>query len=371
MASETGISWTDKTFNPIMGCTKVSPGCANCYAERDFDHRYQKVKWGPSGTRVLTTDANWRKPLQWDKQAQIEQEIWCCVSFHPMTGEIVGDALARHGSQVDTIIKKMIERGSIEESSYLLYPNELHRPRVFCASLADIFEDWEGPILDNNGWALRIGNDDPSQVYKMPPDSSVTANIAGRICELSRSMTMEDVRARLFTLIDDTPHLDWQLLTKRPENIERMWPYAGVVEKRPSIGVGHYRPNVWLGTTVENQEYADKRIPELLKCHDIAPVLFLSCEPLLGPVEFSNVTKRSDAVAQLGRKALSGINWVIVGCESGSKRRETNLEWVRSIRDQCKAAGVPFFVKQLEIDGKVSTDVTTFPEDLQIQEFPC
>ena len=99
MAENSKIEWTDHTFNPWMGCTKVSPACTNCYAERDFDHRYKKVKWGPTGTRVVTSDANWRKPLKWNRDAE--------------------------GLPV--------------------------RHRVFCASLADVFEDWDGEMLDHNG----------------------------------------------------------------------------------------------------------------------------------------------------------------------------------------------------------------------------
>jgi protein gp37 len=103
-------------------------------------------------------------------------------------------------------------------------------------------------------------------------------------------------------------------------------------------------PNVWLGTSVENQEAADKRIPHLLETP--AAVRFLSCEPLLGPVEFSDVTKRSDAVSRLGRNALSGIHWVIAGGESGHGARPMHPNWARSLRDQCSSAGVPFFFKQ-------------------------
>lgn len=133
---------------------------------------------------------------------------------------------------------------------------------------------------------------------------------------------------------------------------------------------GSYRDNVWPGTSVENQEYADKRIPELLKCRDLSPVLFLSAEPLLGPIEFSDVTKRSDAAKQWGKKALTGIDWVIAGAESGSKRRPANIEWFRSLAAQCKAVGVPFFMKQMEVNGKVTDNMDDFPEDLRIQEFP-
>jgi protein gp37 len=102
--------------------------------------------------------------------------------------------------------------------------------------------------------------------------------------------------------------------------------------------------NVWIGTTVEDKTRADERIPELLNIP--AHARFLSCEPLLGPVEFSDVTKRSDAVKQLGKKALAGIHWVICGGESGPGARPMHPDWARSLRDQCAAVGVPFLFKQ-------------------------
>src|SRR5690606_12502626 len=102
-----------------------------------------------------------------------------------------------------------------------------------------------------------------------------------------------------------------------------------------------FRPNVWLGCSVSDQATADAMIPELLKCRDLTPVLFVSAEPLLGPI---------DLPEYLGRLRVTherGIDFAIVGGESGPHARPCNLRWIRSIRDQCKAAGVPCFVKQL------------------------
>lgn len=266
MSENSKIEWTDHTFNPWMGCTKVSPACANCYAERDFDHRYKKVQWGPSGTRVVTSDANWQKPLTWNR-----------------TAESLG---VRH--------------------------------RVFCASLADVFEDWHGPMHDAKGRQLAL--------------------------------TMNDVRIRLFDIIDRTPNLEWLLLTKRPENISRMWP---TWEDAPAEydGKPAYMNNVWLGTSVENQEYADKRIPELLKCRDLSPVLFLSCEPLVGSVDIEHWLFNYDSP---GVYCGPSINWVIAGGESGPNARPSDANWFRSLRDQCEAASVPFHFKQwgeFNVDG--------------------
>jgi protein gp37 len=279
MSDTTTISWADYTFNPWMGCQKVSPACENCYAERDFDHRYKKVTWGPYGTRAKTSVENWNKPLKWNRDAH--------------------------------------EKGI--------------RYRVFCASIADVFEDWKGPILDSHG-------------NKLTNATSATASAQ------SAKLTMNDLRRDLFELIDATPNLDWLLLTKRPENIKRMIPSKGCngdCEKCFCDGaVCRKRSNVWLGTSVENQEYAEKRIPELLKCRDLSPILFLSCEPLLGSLEFSDVTKRVDAVSQLGKRALEGIDWVIAGGESGPEARPSHPDWFRSLRDQCEVAKVAFHFKQ-------------------------
>lgn len=224
------IEWTDHTFNPWQGCIRVSPGCQHCYAET-LSNRWGKDIWGPGSKRERTSAAYWRKPLQWNKQAQ----------------------------------------------------KEGRRYKVFCASMADVFEDNE----QVKSWRLD-----------------------------------------LFLLISNTPNLDWQILTKRPDVAREFF------EQRPGLLL----PNIWLGTSVENQEYADKRIPELLKIP--AAVRFLSVEPLLGPV---NLMKYLLSGAHKWRQ---DINWVIVGGESGPGARPMHPEWARKIRDDCTAAGVAFFFKQ-------------------------
>lgn len=238
MAENSKIEWTDHTFNPWWGCTKVSQGCKHCYAETFASNRTQwKNLWGPSGERRRTSEANWRKPLKWNREAQ--------------------------------------EAGV--------------RRRVFCASMADVFESL--PELDQ--W-----------------------------------------RADLFDLISETPHLDWLLLTKRPENVKPMLVQAG-------RGFQPLPPWVWIGTSVEDQMTADERIPHLLEIP--ATVRFLSVEPLLGPV---------DLVQYMGMFWLGmgeerrGVDWVIAGGESGPGARPMEEKWVRSLRKQCKAFQVPFFFKQ-------------------------
>ena len=319
MAENSKIEWCDHTFNPWMGCTKVSPACQNCYAERDMDHRYGKVVWGPRGTRVKTSADNWRKPLKWNRY---EAKYLHLVQDNLDGTADGGEAVAR-------------------------------RPKVFCASLADVFEDWQGPILDHHGHKGFCRDFEGQRNYywhSQPVDEEVTRN-AGL-----RPITMDDLRADLFRLIDATPYLDWLLLTKRPENVRRMWPDYELCRWDSTgreLPLRHLRHNVWLGTSIENQEWADKRIPELLKCRDLSPVLFVSAEPILEPIDLDRSWKvfRADG-HRLNRNQYAaecpthGIDWVITGGESGPDARPCNPAWFRSLRDQCAAAKVPFFFKQ-------------------------
>ena len=283
MAETTKIQWCDATFNPWIGCSKVSPGCANCYAERDFDLRKHVAKWGAGQPRHRTSVSYWKEPLKWNRHA-------------PMLASGV-------------------------------------RPRVFCGSLCDWLDD-EVPVE----WL-----------------------------------------ADLLDLIRRTPNLDWLLLTKRPklwtQRIDRQVLLRLEMMKEPATAElrewlvawlnGTPPANVWIGTTVEDQARADERIPALLKIP--ARVRFLSCEPLLGPVEFSDVTHRADCVQQLGKPALAGIHWVICGCESGPKRRPMGRVWAESLMTQCASASVAFFMKQMEVDGRVSHEI---PTELDRREFP-
>lgn len=316
MGENTKIQWAHHTFNPWRGCTKVAAGCANCYADKQSKRNPKTLGvWGPSGTRVVASESMWREPLKWSKAA-----VCACDS-----------------------------NGSCDNC--LSGP-----PRVFCASLADVFEDWKGVVRDSQGHPLH-----DARAWKMP---RVWAGMANQFVGKSL-IRMDDVRARLFRLIDKTPNLDWLLLTKRPENVGRMWKKYARVETIPDINytrdkwvqdpVSH-RANVWLGTSIACQEDADRNIPELLKCRDLATKLFLSIEPMIGPVDIREwfVSKRGyfagvDSL-ECGGKTYAkkpGVDWVIVGGESGPNARPCDISWIRSIVEQCQAAGVPVFVKQL------------------------
>ncbi|SPD47493.1 phage Gp37/Gp68 family protein [Cupriavidus neocaledonicus] len=262
MSENSKIEWTDHTFNPWEGCQKVGPGCDHCYAETR-NARFAggtAINWGPGAPRRRTSAANWRKPLAWNANHN---------AF-----------FAEHG----------------------------RRQRVFCASLADVFDNAVDPA-----W-----------------------------------------RADLFDLIYATPNLDWLLLTKRIGNVNGMLVGPGMPGRLPS--------NVWLGATIVNQVEADRDIPKLLATP--AAVRFLSMEPLLGPVDLDRHLWKCcgnpipghpgdgwmqppDPPECCGdREPVDLLHWVIVGGESGPGARPMHPGWARSLRDQCAAAGVPFLFKQ-------------------------
>lgn len=265
MGETTKIEWCHHTFNPWIGCTKVAPECAHCYAEELMALRWRKVKWGDKGTRKRTT--TWNDPIKWNRNAE-------------QAGE---------------------------------------RRRVFCASLADVFEDRE----ELKFW-----------------------------------------RRDLFSLIDQTPWLDWLLLTKRPENIRQMWEGT------------ERRNNVWLGTSCGHIG-STWRINKLLECRGLSPVLFLSMEPLLTPVDLSDFLALPHA-----SNPDPSLDWVIVGGESGRNARPCDIDWIRSIVSQCQIRGAAPFVKQLganptsldeglKITEPKGGDISEWPEDLRVRDLPA
>lgn len=227
MAKNSHIEWTHHTFNPWWGCAKVSPACENCYAEQ-WAKRVGQQLWGKRATRRFFGDVHWKEPLAWNEQARLTRK----------------------------------------------------RHRVFCASMADVFE---------------------------------------------KRAELDVHRERLWKLILSTPSLDWLLLTKRPENIAGMVPWENVPWPR----------NVWLGTTVENQQFAEVRLPHLLR--HAAAVRFLSCEPLLGAI---------DLTKWFSSAGLYPIDWVIAGGESGPGARPMHPDWANTLLKQCGDARVPFHFKQ-------------------------
>lgn len=298
MAEHTAISWATHTFNPWIGCTKVSPACDHCYAERQQDIRHHRVKWGAGKPRSRTSDANWRLPHRWNRAAPAFRE--------------------KHG----------------------------HWPRVFCASLADVFDN-EVPRV----W-----------------------------------------RRELFLTIAATPDLRWILLTKRIGNAEDMIAEAtdGFEEAAELDDTStRWRSAMWrslfahvgIMATVVNQEEAERDIPKLLALKQSLGVTWvgISIEPMLGTIRFRPYTlterpcpvcQSQDALREPREQAShpincgwrhdleraggsyqiesngSGIDWVIAGGESGPGARASHPDWFRALRDQCAAAHVPFHFKQ-------------------------
>jgi protein gp37 len=265
MGEITAISWTNHTWNPWIGCTKVSPGCTNCYAEIQNQRYRWTTGWGPGKERHITSGSNWNEPLRWAKKA-------------------------RTGGR---------------------------REKVFCASLADVF-DHEAPVF---------------------------------------------ARRSLWQIIRSTSDiLDWQLVTKRPHRIEHVMHEDGLEHDF------FLNNRAWLITSTEDQEWFDKRVPALLKIS--AAVHGISAEPLLGaidarrylrptpcsvcngsvsiPVPGENGGKPCPAclVSKSGQGYTNSLDWVIVGGESQSGARPMHPDWARSLRDQCLAFGVSLFFKQ-------------------------
>lgn len=275
MGKETGISWTHSTFNPWRGCQRVSPGCENCYAETLSKRNHALLgQWGPpatGGTRVIASPAMWREPVKWNAAAA-------------KTGQV---------------------------------------HRVFCSSLADVFED-------------------------LPE--------------------LEEPRAWLWELISATSNLTWMLLTKRPQNVVRMVPnrWLCMIPVGGGFGLPIWPRNVWIGTTVEDQQRADERIPHLLRGIPRVAVKFLSVEPQLTHVDLT--------------PWLSDLHWVIQGGESGPGARPFDLEWADSLRAQCAEAGVAYFFKQMgarPINGmwtrgadKAGADPAFWEPERRVQQFP-
>jgi protein gp37 len=223
MGETTGISWTHHSFNPWIGCSEISEGCAFCYAKKLATGKMGLKVWGRRKPRHVTK--TWDQPPRWNRQAIAAGE----------------------------------------------------RRRVFCASMADVFEDREDLL---------------------------------------------EPRARLWKLIQSTPALDWLLLTKRAENLQRMVPWGAH---------GDPWPNVWLGVSAENQARWQQRVPLLSSTP--AAVRFVSYEPAIGPLHIFDVSHRA-------------IDWIICGGESGPKRRPFDKDWARRVRDDCDKVGIAFFYKQ-------------------------
>lgn len=335
MSTGSNIEWTDATWTPVKGCTRASEGCDHCYAVT-MTHRLEKM--GQSKYAGLTVLNN--------------------RGERHFNGQVVCDADA------------------------LAVPLRWKKPRrVFVSSMSDIFhKDVPFDFLDQIFAVMALCPQHTFQVLTKRPERMA------EYFESSRAETMVQGRvlAQMYKLVVDqkgTPQAETYRQAHKNYHADygrsKFWPL----------------PNVWLGTSVESQRWADERIPHLLKCP--AAVRFLSMEPLLGPVDVTSI-KRTTAEGYM--RPLDGrfntIGWVIVGGESGPKARPCDVAWIRSIVQQCKAAGVPCFVKQLgsrpiywntpgsrfgpdvlmsngePLKDRKGGDMAEWPSDLRVREMP-
>jgi len=256
----TKIAWTDKSWNPIIGCSKVSEGCKNCYAEKMAIRLATMEKTKYYGNCLMLN---------------IHSEQWNGTTY---------------------FVEKQIEK-----------PLHWKKPRmIFVNSMGDTFHE---------------------------------------------SVPFEWIDKVIGMMTTANWHT-YQILTKRPERMKEYF------EARPEWGYDYDMSNIWLGVTAENQRCADERIPILLRIP--AAKRFVSIEPCLEDI----------SIGYYGCDYFKGLDWIIVGCESGHNRRECKQIWVESIIQQCQDANVPVFVKQLQINGKVEHDIAKFPKCLQNQEWP-
>lgn len=304
----TKIQWTQETFNPIVGCSKVSPGCDNCYAER-----------------------------------QAYRNLLCL-------GAVSGNATDTYEAYEAAVAYDVAN-----------YPNDM-RP---------------AKSLGWSGWTYLI----ESALRKPLKRKKPTMYFVCSMSDLFHEDTPFGWIDQVFAVMALCPQHTFQILTKRPMRMLEYFSDDSLYARRVYAAIqrlpGHEKSythsrlnfplrNVWLGVTAENQEYADQRIPILLKCP--AAVRFVSVEPMLGPIEIPGFLPQSYANHTCHQ---GGLDWVICGCESGPRRRWMNPNWAEYLMKQCRDAGVPFFMKQYCTHrGRVVKKLEEIPEYLRIREWP-
>ncbi|MBP6818293.1 MAG: phage Gp37/Gp68 family protein [Ferrovibrio sp.] len=274
MAANSSIEWTDATWNPVRGCTRVSEGCRNCYAE------------------IMA--ARFSKPGQWGHGIATMVKLPDGKTDHRWTG-----AIAWADSQV-------------------MLPLQWTRPRrIFVNSTSDLFHDQvKEEWLDHIFAVMMLSPQHTFQILTKRPD------------RMAMYMTAPRRSANIARAVVDMAIADPSLLKRDP------WPVASIgdIDLPDDIEMAYWPlPNVWLGTSVEDQASFNDRYPHLLETP--AAVRFISAEPLLGPITLDNLP-------------VPRPDWVICGGESGPGARPMHPDWARSLRDQCAAANVPFFFKQ-------------------------
>ena len=275
MSDNTKISYVDATWSPVIGCTKCSPGCENCYAEK-------------MAFRLMAME-----------RSRLENEL----------GGKYSQVIGRIGGWTGNII---CDKSALDKPLHWRKPR-----RILVPSMGDLFHE-------------KVPFGFISDTYE------VTAKC---------------------------PQHDFYFLTKRPEKAAEF--YRKYVWKPRT-------PNIHLGVTISTQKEADEKIPILLQIP--AAHRWISIEPMLEEIDLFRSMPCgyycSEDVGHVDHNTLRGINGIVVGCESGPKRRPCDPDWIRSIVQQCKAASVKCFVKQIEINGKVSHNPAEWPEELRVRDLP-
>lgn len=305
MSDKTSIEWCDATVNIWQGCAKYAPGCDNCYAERDLA-RWGFDLWGKLKPRLYCS--GWEKKLRSiDRKAQ---------------------RLGR-------------------------------RLKVFINSESDFFEDHGGAVIDRETCRLYVH---PSDRRGADIKAVVTHDPGFRSLE---PLAVGTLRRWAFEVFDELKMVDVLLVTKRPENIVPFW--VSRVELQTDLDEIDFRGNVWLLTSIATQADADRNIPLLFQARALSPVLGLSLEPLLARVDLHDAfyCQRLGPQDPYKKRMRCGIDWVIVGGESGGGARPCDVEWIRDVVTQCATADAPCFVKQLgsrpELHEVTSAAAKLFP----------
>lgn len=335
MGLDTKIGWCDHTWNSWSGCSVVSPGCDHCYAARQAARAPSILGvWGDNrlgGTRVVRVEKAWKSLEEWDRKS----------------GELARKA-------------------------------EDPQPQfVFAHSNSDLFEEWDGPMINHMGQRLYVGEN----IFHWVDEPTETP------------LTMDHVRFRFFDVVRRSPNLFWLLLTKRPElvmptlkrlaslgqnqKVEIVWE---TMQFLIGWSVRNEKPlNVGVGVTAENRQQAARRVPILAR-QIPAYLKFVSVEPMLEEITLSDdgdwcdtcecvedgIADWETGIVECSKCDSTGmganveIDWVICGGESGADARPFDVAWARKLRDECKTAGVDFFMKQLG-----SNPVLQFPHTLR------
>jgi len=345
MGDKTKIAWCDATWNPIIGCSRVSPGCEHCYAERLSGSRLRHLETygsvvddvGRWNGRTLFMPDRLDQPMRWKRPRKI---------FVNDMGDTFHESV-----KFETIAALFGVMAACQQHTFQVLTKRPERMLAFFVWLFDQRHPNEAELLKSD-----LARDNGIDKVREPPTTTI--------------------------------------FVQAKRHLQTFWDWC-IADKWPL-------PNVWLGVTCEDQKRADERIPLLLKCP--AVVRFVSAEPLLGPIDFRPWLEDPcdcgiPALEGSGQHAPGcrtfkepwGLDWVIPGGESGPKARPCDVGWIRSIRDQCKEAGTPCFVKQMgsnpvwvgplsdgckwpngtvKLQHLAGADPSEWPEDLRVREWP-